>query len=263
MSYRFSRRYCGPLQAIVFDWAGTLIDYGSFAPVAAFVDVFKKHGITITPAQARGPMGTHKRDHIRSILKTTDATWTERDVDGLYEAFLPVQLATLPNHSQIIPGVLATLDLCRLQGLKLGSTTGYTREIMEALVPLAARQGMVLDSVVNASETKAGRPAPWMCFKNAENLGVYPMESMLKVGDTIVDIGEGLNAGMWTVGITLTGNEIGLSEAEASKADLASKLESAKARFYAAGAHYVAQSVAELPKILDLINARLARGETP
>jgi phosphonoacetaldehyde hydrolase len=60
----------GPrIRLVVFDWAGTTVDHGSRAPVAAFVRAFAGHGVEVTPDEARGPMGLHKRDHIRAMLQ--------------------------------------------------------------------------------------------------------------------------------------------------------------------------------------------------
>ena len=105
-----------------------------------------------------------------------------------------------------------------------------------------------------------------MCLKNAENLGVYPMEAIVKIGDTLPDIHEGLNAGMWTVGLAKTGNEIGLNAEEIEALDpdeLERRLDRARSRMTQAGAHYVVDGIGDCDRIIDHINARLARGERP
>ena len=165
-----------------------------------------------------------------------------------------------------MPGTLDALKDFRGRGLKIGSTTGYTGEMMALLVNEAKKRGYEPDATVCATDVPAGRPEPWMCLQNAMCLQIFPMEAIVKVGDTLPDIEEGLNAGMWTVGLAKTGNELGLNEAEVAKlpADtLAAKLAVARQRMRQTGAHYVVDSISDVSPILDEINARLARGERP
>jgi phosphonoacetaldehyde hydrolase len=213
------------LKAVILDWAGTIVDHGSCAPAAAFVELFERNGVTITVEQARGPMGTQKRDHIMALLAEPDiaAKWSdahngaaasEQDVDRLYQEFSPLQIAILPKHSQLIPGTLDAIAAFRERGLKIGTGTGYSRPMMEVVVEAAESQGFEADAVVTADDVPAGRPAPWLCFENAQRLNVYPMWTIVKVGDTVPDVLEGINAGAWSVAVARTGNEVGLSEAD-------------------------------------------------
>jgi phosphonoacetaldehyde hydrolase len=138
--------------------------------------------------------------------------------------------------------------------------------MMEILQAEAKRRGYEPDSTVCATDVPAGRPEPWMCLVNAMRLGIYPMEAFVKVGDTLPDIEEGLNAGMWTVGLAKTGNELGLNEAEVAALApevLRAKLAVAYRRMRQTGAHYVVDAIADVPAVLEDINARLARGERP
>ena len=276
MEFTYQRTYRGPLKAIILDWAGTTMDYGCFAPAVVFIEVYKRRGIDITIEQAREPMGAHKRVHIQKISHMEDvaAKWeakygngpTEADVDAMFEEFIPLQLACLAEYADLIPGCVEALEAFRAQGLKIGSTTGYMEEMGKLLLEEAAKRGYTPDSTVCATQVPAGRPAPWMCVQNAMNLQVYPMEAIVKVGDTLPDIDEGINAGMWTVGLALTGNEMGLTEAEVQGLDpevRQRRLDRAYTRLAQAGAHYVVDAIGDVPPILEDINARLARGERP
>jgi len=276
MLYRYRRLYTGPLQAIVLDWAGTTVDYGCMAPVAVFVEVFRRRGITLSLPQARAPMGLEKRDHIRAIARQPAVTeqwqsvigsgWTEADIDALFRESQQLQQACVADYAGLIPGTLAAVAAFRARGLKIGSTTGYSRPIMDVLLPAAGQQGYAPDAALCPDDVPAGRPYPWMAYANAMQLGVYPMAAIVKVGDTIPDIEEGLNAGMWTIGLTKSGNELGLSEHEASHMDpqqLAGRLQQIEQRMRQVGAHYVAETIAEVPAILDRINACLQAGEQP
>ena len=269
-------RYQGPVRAVIFDWAGTTVDYGSMAPVDAFIELFSRHGVRVSAEEARRPMGSYKKDHVRLILGMEPVTqqWQKshgrpplpEDVEQLYREFIPLQTEVIGRHADVIPGVAETVRWLHKQHMVIGSTTGYTREMMAPLLPRAAAAGFAPESTVCADEVPAGRPAPWMAITSAMRMGIYPMEACVKVGDTLVDIAEGLNAGMWTVGITKTGNELGLTLTEVkalTPSDLAARLQAASDRLLGAGAHFVIEEVAHLPAIVTEIGERLSGGERP
>jgi phosphonoacetaldehyde hydrolase len=271
-----SRRYRGPLKAAIFDWAGTTIDYGCCAPAGAFQVLFERHGIHASITEAREPMGMHKRDHIAAMLAMPSLAdqWVrqhgappcEHDVNALFEEFVPLQLEALPRFLDMIPGVVDTVNALRARGMKIGATTGYNEAMMALCAEAAAREGYVPDVSIAVTQVPAGRPAPWMAVKAAMDLGIYPLSSIVKIGDTVTDVEEGLNAGMWTVAVTRTGNEVGLSRAEAdalAPAAMAPLLARAADKLAGAGAHYVIEGVSELMPVMDAINARLSQGEAP
>jgi phosphonoacetaldehyde hydrolase len=260
------RGYRGPIRAVLFDWAGTVVDFGSRAPVIAVTQAFHDFGVPITVDEARGPMGMAKRDHIEAILRLPriaeqwrqehGSTPTDKTVDAVYRVFLAAQARSIVEHSEFIPGCLATIDHCRQRGLRLGSSTGYTRELLAPLVSAARDQGLEFDAVVCVDDVPQGRPAPWMCLENARQLGVYPIEAIVAVDDTAVGVEAGLNAGMWTVGVVKSGNLVGLSLAEFERlpqADQHARLRSAADKLQTAGAHFVIDTVANLPAVLDAI----------
>ncbi|MSP66816.1 MAG: phosphonoacetaldehyde hydrolase [Alphaproteobacteria bacterium] len=276
MMIGYRQSYLGPLRGIIFDWAGTLVDFGCFAPAAVFVEVFRRHGVEITMAEARGPMGTHKRDHIAAIgqMPTVADAWRRRhnhpfgpgDVDRLFAEFAPRQVAVLDRYATLIPGVAEVLASLRVRGLRIGTCSGYTRAMVDVVEAAAKRQGFTPDCSVAADEVRHGRPLPGMCLKVALELGLAPLLACVKVDDTPPGIAEGLNAGMWTVGLSLSGNEAALTLAELAALDPEARAATrarAETRLAGAGAHYVIDSVADLLPCLDLIEARLARGETP
>ncbi len=277
MHFTYRRTYTGPLQGVILDWSGTTLDYGCFAPAVVFVEVFKEYGgIDVTMEEARGPMGLYKRDHITQVtqIPSVQARWheahgrlpTEDDIETMYQAFIPRQIECILDYADLIPGVADTIWEFRARGLKIGSTTGYTRPMMERLMPEVKKRGYEPDSLVCPDDVPAGRPYPWMCFKNAMNLNTYPMEALVKIGDTLPDIAEGLNTGMWTIGLAKTGNELGMSEAEVNSLSpevLASRLGPIYQKMYQAGAHYVVDGLSDTPPILDEIAHRVRDGEHP
>lgn len=268
--------YTGRLKAVIFDWAGTTVDFGCFAPTGVFVEVFRQKGIEITLSEARRPMGMHKREHIREITKypRIAAEWqriygakcTENDIEEMFNNFVPLQLSVLEHHTELIQELPEALQIIRSMGMKIGSTTGYNNEMMEIVTAAAARQGYVADSVVCATDVPGGRPAPWMAFRNAENMDIYPMQAIVKIGDTISDIEEGSNAGMWSVGVVMSSNEMGLTQLEIDeldKADLEKRIIEVRNIFINAGADFVIDSLSETSELIYNINAKLAKGNRP
>lgn len=266
----------GKLQAVVFDWAGTMIDHGSLAPMGAFVETFARFGVEISVDEARGPMGMAKRDHISALIHAprVAAAWAaahgappgEAEIDRIYEVFVPMNAAVVADHAQLIEGAADVARDLRARGLKIGSTTGYTHDIMDRVLPLAAEQGYAPDSLVCTGDTPVGRPSPLMLYRSFLDLAVWPAWAAVKVDDTEVGVAEGLNAGCWTVGVALTGNVFGLTPADTAAlapADFAARRDAAYAALTRAGAHFVIDGVADLPEVLDAIEGALARGERP
>lgn len=264
------------IKAVILDWAGTTVDFGSRAPMGVFVKVFEHFGVDITIEEARVPMGLPKRDHIRALLEMPRVAegWRaahghapdESAVDVVYEAFMPANMEVAAEYADLIPGVSKMAQTLRDQGIAIGSTTGYTRGIMDQILPVAKQQGYTPDTLVCDGETPSGRPSPFMIYRCLLDLAIQPAWTCVKVDDTAPGIAEGLAAGCWTVGVSLTGNEMGLAPGELGAlptAERAQRNARARDRLLACGAHYVIDSVADLPSCLDAIRGRLARNERP
>lgn len=258
------------IECILMDWAGTAVDYGCFAPVASFMSAFAEKGLAIDVAQTRKPMGLPKIQHIRELLTMPEVNkqfteryqraWTEEDVVELNHLFEKYLFASLTEYTDPIPGVIATLEKLRADGLKIGSTTGYTSEMMGVVLPAALSKGYRVDYCATPNQLPAGRPAPYMIFENLTKLAVPCLDTVVKVGDTIADIQEGVNAKVWSVGIILGSNEMGLTEAEVKAmpaAELESRMNEVRQRMLAAGASYVIRSIEELPALIETINSQL------
>lgn len=264
------------VRAVIFDISGTVLDYGSRGPVIAFVELFKRHGVTVSAEEARGPMGTHKRDHIWSMLSDPSIAdrWAKAkgkqpdtaQLDALYEEFFPLQIEIINRHCDVIPGVPEVVKELRSRGIKIANTTGFETSMMNNLIELAAEGGYKPDLWVCPDQVGKGRPAPWMIHYAAKQLDVYPLSAFVKVGDTIADIEEAHNAGVWMVSVIRSGNEVGLSQDELNKmseADRHQRVSAARAKLAAYGPHYIIDSSADLVPVVDEISARIARGERP
>jgi len=264
------------IKAVILDWAGTVVDHGSSAPMGAFVKAFAHFGVAISINDARGPMGMAKRDHIRMVgtAPAVAAAWRAnhgRDfddaaIDAIFEVFEPMNVAAVEAHSALIPGAHDALQWCKARGIRVGSTTGYTRPIMERLMPLAAAQGFVPEVTICAGDLAAGRPAPLQIWSALAQMGIWPASSVIKLDDTAPGIGEARAAGCWAAGAALTGNNPGLSAEELARLPPDQRAELRRAAsepLLRAGAHLVIDSIAELPWLVEHIEARLEAGEKP
>lgn len=258
------------IEAVILDWAGTAVDYGCFAPVRAFVEAFAHFGVAVTMEETRAPMGMLKRDHIRAMLgmERIAQAWrtmhgrtaTEADVDALYAQFEPKLFDILDGYAAPKPDLLDTVAALREKGLKIGSTTGYTDAMMAVVVPRAAEMGYAPDLWVSPDGVGGkGRPYPYMIFENLKALGVTGVRRAVKVGDTVSDIREGVNAGVWSVGVVEGSSELGLSEAEFAALSVREReiaCRRVEDTFRAAGADFVLRDLHLLPALLDTLNAK-------
>lgn len=245
------------IKTVIFDWAGTTVDYGCFAPVQAFAEAFRAYGIEPTIQEIREPMGMLKIDHIRTMLsmprirelwnKLQGRDWTEEDVREVYLLSERKLLEILPRFTELKPYVQETVAELRNRDIRIGSTTGYTDEMMEILVPAAAKNGYQPDYWISPDGTNGvGRPYPYMIFRNMEYLNSASVSEVMKVGDTVSDIREGKAAGVFTVGVIEGSSEMGLSQKEyeaLSPEERETRTEAVRKRYLEAGADAVAEDI--------------------
>jgi phosphonoacetaldehyde hydrolase len=244
---------------VIFDWAGTMVDFGCRAPVAALMEAFTRRGVVLAEAAARADMGKDKADHVRAILARPEVAraWVEAvgapagegDVEALMEDLGPLMTQAAGAASALIPGAADTAAALRAAGLKVASSTGYTRSMMAPVLARAAEQGYAPDHVVCAGETALGRPSPLMIYKACADLGVWPLSRVVKVDDAEAGVAEGRAAGCFTVGVCASGNGVGLSQAELENLGAHERNErlcAAADRLRNAGAHLVIETVADL-----------------
>lgn len=270
--------HSSPIQAVIFDWAGTIVDFGSFAPTSIFVEAFKQgFDFEISLDEAREPMGIGKWDHIKAVgqIPAVNARWTaqfgqemqDSDVDAIYAAFMPLQKAKVADHAKPILNAVEVVNDLKHKGIKIGSCSGYPRQVMDVLIPVAADYGYKPDYVVATDDLpQGGRPAAFMALKNAIELGATSVGACVKVDDAAPGIEEGHNAGMWTVGLLLSGNEAGLTFDEyqaADEATLSAARERARVKLGTASPHYLVDTIADLPGVIADIEKRILAGERP
>ncbi|NVN97089.1 phosphonoacetaldehyde hydrolase [Candidatus Nomurabacteria bacterium] len=268
-SFSYRRTYDGPVKAVLLDWDGTIVDYGSNASVRAITELFRQRGVEVRMPLIRATMGTSHKCQLEAIadLDQVALQWeqihgcypTQRDVYTLYRELVPLQTDILSSYGKPIPGALETIKSLRGMGIKIGTTSAYTGELQRRFSAEAGRHGFEPDTSICPENVPSGRPQPWMCLKAAMELQIFPMEALVKIGDTVPDIEEGLNAGMWTVGIAKTGNEVGLTEEDLDQltpVDRNTRIIKAREKLSRCGAHFVVDSLDEVPQIIELINSR-------
>lgn len=253
------------IKAVIFDWAGTTVDYGCFAPVQAFSEVFKEFGVTPTMEEVRKPMGMLKIDHIRTMLKMDriQTCWqevynrpsNEEDVQKMYAVYESKLLSVLDQYADPKPYVIDAIKELRDKNIKIGSTTGYTDKMMEIVTKQAEKNGYKPDTWFSPDSVNLkGRPYPYMIFQNIRALEIKSVENVLKVGDTISDIKEGKNAGVLTIGVIEGSSEMGLSKEEykaMTKEEQEAKCDKVKTAFIEAGADDVILNMSELNTYID------------
>jgi phosphonoacetaldehyde hydrolase len=255
------------IELVVFDWAGTTVDYGSQAPAAAFRNVFAEHGVEVTDAEARAPMGLNKRQHLIAMLNQprVDALWksvhgrpwNDGDVDQMYHEFMPLQLKTIAQHCELVPGLVDAVNELRAIGCKIAGTTGYFREAADTVANHAAGSGFKVDVNVCADDVEQGRPAPWMIYRAMELTRTFPPSAVLNIGDTIADIQAGVNAGCWSVGVCDSSSIMGLSQQDYNTLpdhQRAAMLQDVAKSFQSAGSHATLASISQLPALVRKIN---------
>jgi phosphonoacetaldehyde hydrolase len=232
--------------------------------------------VVIGDSEARRDMGMAKRDHVRGILAmdAVRTAWiaqrgvapTEADVDRIHDAVEPLMRAAAAEHSDLIPGAADLVADLRGRGVRIGSCTGYTRTMMADILPLAVAQGYAPEALVCSGETPQGRPTPMMLWKVLAELQAWPVRACVKIDDAPVGVAEGVAAGTWSVGLSASGNGVGLPREALwalDPADRAARVAASAEALRAAGADFVIETVADLPAVLTEIESRLARGEGP
>ena len=272
------KRYKGKVQAVILDWSGTTADAYVVAPAVVFVEVFKRQKVEISMVEARGPMGLRKDLHIKALTEVDEIKerWKkihgkypeQSDVDRMFADFVPLQLDCLRKYTTLLPGVAEVTQRLQKQGIKIGSTTGFVRSMVDILEEDSAKQGYKPDASVAGDEVTSGaRPSPHMLYKNLDMLNITPIQSVVKVDDTTSGVGEAVNAGCWGIGVTRYSNYMDVDTPEDGKKlsedEIKKRVAKTKDILEKAGAHYILESIADIEPVIEDINKRIARGERP
>ncbi|MBE0496711.1 MAG: phosphonoacetaldehyde hydrolase [Campylobacterales bacterium] len=262
------------ITGVICDWAGTTVDFGSLSPVAAFAKAFEAYGHTVSFEEIRTYMGMLKYDHTLALLEHTKERFrasfgrlpAPEDAKAIYGTFETALFETLADYAVPIKGAVAFAQFLHEEKIHLGSTTGYTPQMMEIVAPEAAKHGFMPAAIIAPRKGLLGRPHPYLIYQNAIMLGCYPLWRVVKIGDTVSDMQEGRNAGCWCVGVSVSGNEMGLSEADVAALDTPT-YETKKARavqtLETAGAHLVIDGIWHAKEAIERIERWIQEGHLP
>ena len=278
LEYVYTRGYRGRVKGLVLDWSGTTADAYVLAPAVVFVEVFSKQNVEISMTEARGPMGLRKDLHIKALTEVPEIKerWKgvhgkypdQSDVDRMFEDFVPMQLDCLRKYTTLLPHVAEVTQKFQKEGIRIGSSTGFVRSMVDILEEDAKKQGYTPDASVAGDEVVNGaRPKPFMVYRNLDLMDVHPIQSVVKVDDTISGVGEALEAGCWGVGIARYSNYMDINSLEEVESipeqEVQRRLANTREILQKAGAHYVIDTFDELPQVVEDVNQRLSRGERP
>lgn len=278
LEYVYTRGYRGRVKGLVLDWSGTTADAYVLAPAVVFVEVFSKQNVEISMTEARGPMGLRKDLHIKALTEVPEIKerWKgvhgkypdQSDVDRMFEDFVPMQLDCLRKYTTLLPHVAEVTQKFQKEGIRIGSSTGFVRSMVDILEEDANKQGYTPDASVAGDEVVNGaRPKPFMVYRNLDLMDVHPIQSVVKVDDTISGVGEALEAGCWGVGIARYSNYMDINSLEEAESipeqEVQRRLANTREILQKAGAHYVIDTFDELPQVVEDVNQRLSRGERP
>lgn len=209
------------IKLAVFDFSGTTTGSGVISVVEAMITTFKTMGITITEEEARLPMGKHKKVHIGLIceMQSVKDKWhtvhnkypDNLDVNVLFDHFQPIQLDMIDRYETIIPGTIEALTEIKSMNIDRGSSTGFTREMVNRILEKNKELIDVMPYTCAANEVNKARPYPFMIHKNMEHYGIENPHNVVKIDDTEDGMREGFNAGTWTIGVIDHSSNMGLS----------------------------------------------------
>jgi phosphonoacetaldehyde hydrolase len=169
---------------------------------------------------------------------------------------MPIQRAAIENSSDAFTIVMQM------------NSTGFIRPMVDILEREAKKQGYVPDASVAGDEViHRARPKPFMVYRNLDLMDISPIQSVVKVDDTVSGVGEALEAGCWGVGIARYSNYMNVNTLEEgenlSEDEIARRLAYTRDILQKSGAHYVIDTFDQLVDVIDDVNKRLARGEKP
>ncbi len=195
------------IQIVLFDMAGTTVNdraVGKSMVVDAMIGAFSEAGVAVTGDQIVTHRGKPKREAIFHILAERNASGypaPQGVLDTVYRSFLS-RLRDSVDKLEEMTGVSAVFQSLKSNGIRIGVGSGFPEEIVYAIVDrFGWQQKGLIDYVGTVEKTGAGRPDPKMIYDIMAQFSVSDPRAVMKVGDTEMDILEGKNAGVWTVGV--------------------------------------------------------------
>lgn len=260
------------VKAVIADWSGTLVDRYCLMPVTSIRNSFFQYKLDIPDEEIRKYMGLPKHDHISYILFNEYGTTAFKKMYGrspndfdrakickTFDIQMMRELADKRSHLfQLIPHVEEALNHLKCIGIKIGVTTGFNSATSAKIVEMLAVNGIHIDTHVGSDSVVNGsRPNPAMFYKCMENLGITDINSVVKLGDSDLDIREGVNAGCTTIGVYGYSTHMNISFpdlATLSEDQLNLRKLKAKHVLDYAGADYLINNLSDLGRVIRAIN---------
>ena len=188
------------VKLVVCDMTGTTIrDTGQVTH--AFVDTLREYELEFTPEQLHRVRGCSKRQALRNFIP--DGPDHGRRAEEVYVSFchrLAQRFAI--DGIEPIDGAEQTFRALRAEGVSVALTTGLGRDVTDLLLKGLKWDEDVVDAVVCGDDVRQGRPAPYLIFHAMETTGTISAHEVVNIGDTVVDLESGYNAGVpFNVGV--------------------------------------------------------------
>lgn len=193
-------------ELIIFDMAGTTINDRDEV-YRVLREATERTGARYSDAEFQQLMGTEKKYAIEKLMSIGGVEISDAAVNEAWEWFRDELRQTYElNPPTVLPGVEEALNTLRESGIKIGLTTGFSREITDVILYALGWAGTgIIDSTAAGDEVPAGRPEPYLIQKVMEDVGVTDPAKVLSVGDTEADIRSAQKAGVMSAGV-LTGH---------------------------------------------------------
>jgi phosphonatase-like hydrolase len=182
------------IRLMVFDMAGTTVEDGGQVP-AAFRTALAECGMTLTDTELTAIRGASKREAIADLVsRHASAAWQGR-ADEVYASFVRHLEREFSSGVRALPGAETTFAHLRARGIKIALTTGFDRDTAGLLLD-ALRWKTKADAWLCGDDVPRGRPAPYLIFRAMEATSVDCVHAVGAIGDTVLDLQAGYNAGV-------------------------------------------------------------------
>lgn len=189
------------IQLVVFDMAGTTVRDDGQVP-RAFVEALGRHGIETTEAQIAAVRGASKREAIRRFVSGTAAE-RHNVAEAAYRTFREdLSRVFADGGVRAVPGAANLFEWLHEKGVRVALNTGFDRDITTLLLSALRWDAGVVDAVICGDDVAEGRPAPHLILEAMRATGIVDPHRVASVGDTVLDLEAGWNAGVrWNIGV--------------------------------------------------------------
>lgn len=187
--------------------AGTTVTDNNFV-AKAFKNAFSIHGYDVTEEQINPLMGYKKIAAIKTVMDQLGEEYDEELLNDIHTDFEDEMIEFYQSDPAVsaINNVEDVFMQLKEKGVNIALNTGFPKSIADAIVDrLQWVERGLIDDYIASDEVEEGRPNPSMINELMLRSGVTDSKDVVKIGDTTVDIEEGINAGCAYVIAVTTG----------------------------------------------------------